>query len=98
MSGCDGEARDKPDGGSGEERAHDDGLRNHNDAARGERHLARWRWYGWWQHRSGCGEEEDEPVCVTATTWLVRMNQVDHECYHPTGRVMACIFWFGHAI
>ncbi|KAJ1396241.1 putative helicase/SANT-associated, DNA-binding protein [Sesbania bispinosa] len=192
-----------------EERAHDDGLRNHDDAAKGERHLAQWRWYGWWQHRSGCGEEEDAPVCVTATIvarleqgsalvvnaevdsmggvrdggvgiglktsprraaiekaqaelrqeydvreerrrelefiekggnpldfksgnaasvsvqstsltdqhqeqfvtshycgsvgarWfmlkhsILRMNQVDHKCYYPTSRVMACIFWFG---
>ncbi|KAJ1437353.1 hypothetical protein SESBI_03680 [Sesbania bispinosa] len=75
MSGSGGEARDEPGGGAEEERTHDDGLRNHDDAARGERHLARWRWYGWWQHRSCCGEEEDAPVCVTATI-VARLEKV----------------------
>ncbi|KAJ1426805.1 CAG repeat protein 32 [Sesbania bispinosa] len=71
---CNDEAHDEPGGGAGEERAHDDSLRNHDNAAKGERHLAQWGWYGWWQHRSSYGEEEDTPVCVTATI-VARLEQ-----------------------
>ncbi|KAJ1421445.1 multidrug transporter AcrB [Sesbania bispinosa] len=47
----------------------------HREVAARERQLVRWRWYGWWQHRSGRGKEEDAPVCATATI-VARL-----ECY-----------------
>ncbi|KAJ1424070.1 hypothetical protein SESBI_11901 [Sesbania bispinosa] len=90
MNGCGGEARDEPGGGAEEERAHDDGLRNHDDAARGERGIL--------HGGNGMAGGSTDLAAGRRKTHQLRMNQVDHECYYPTGRVMACISWFGHAI